>query len=362
MSLADIDLISFAQQLSDLMEQRLVAAGLPQEEVLDNTDVLRRFTQVVVGELQNEPGIEMPGATHAIPWDEKTATQGMTLFTEGIYMAMVKCYALGIPSPIKRELLQEFALEVYNQAKQVVASTYGQEHTPEFQLSHDQQVALINQASDSALMYCISKYEQARGPIETVPPAVTPRPMQALVLEQTAPQPVAAVPTPVQPAQPVRPKGPTPHDKYGAVAMLLTTLPSSQRANILQNFNPEEKELISFYSYPQHIEQNLDVSCVHGHLKRFKSLFQQGSGGASLKSQGHHGLARLAEQYPLEKLLSYVKDERPVIREYLEAIYQPAKAHALAPVAPIRHFSDLLPARIEDILYHHLQRRLEQRA
>jgi hypothetical protein len=362
MSLENIDIQAFSQHLLAHFSNELAGSGLPPEEIQDNIGIIEQFNNIAVGLLREEAGIELPGATQVIPWDEKTAVQGLTLFAEGIYLGMIKCYQQGIPNDIKKKLLQEFAMDVYNQAKQVVASTYGQEHTPEFQLSHEQQVALINQAASNALMFYVNKHEQEYGPIEAgaVPAGPMTMPATTSNMVQQVHPPAAPQPTPQPAQQPVRPRGATPHDKYGAVALLLTTLPASQRARVLQQFNEEEKELISFYSAPQHIEQNLDLTYVEQHLKRFKAIFKQASPAA--KSQGHAGLARLAAQYPMEKLLSYVKDERPAVKQALLAVYQPENSHPLIPipqkVAPKQN-PNKLPSRIEDILYQHLQRRLE---
>jgi hypothetical protein len=371
MSLENLDLESFARQLTSHFAERLSQAGLPPEEVDDNVGIIEQFNNIAIGLLKDEPGISLPGTEQMIPWDEKTGVQGLTLFAEGIYTGMLKCFQQGIPTDIKKKLLQEFAMDVYTQAKQVVASTYGQEHTPEFQISHEQQMALIGQAAGNALMYYIDKHEREHGPIEAGPipinpiePAVTSSQIIEQSIGPTSSPPSASAPPPLaapQPiAQPPHPQGPNPHDKYGAVALLLNTLPANQRARVLRQFTTDEKELIAFYSDPRHIEQNLDIASVQKHLQRFKALFKRKK---TREKDAHQGLAQLAAQYPLEKLLSYVKDERPAVKQALEAVYRPpTEAQPLLPVSktsPQKPASQALPSRIEEILYQHLQRRLE---
>jgi hypothetical protein len=360
------DPYAYGQEIAADIIARYGSLNLPPEEEQDNGDIIQEFNKIAADMLSQEEGIEMPGANGAaslIPLDEKTIPQTQSLFAEGLYFATVKCAEMGIIGDIKKHLLQNLAMDVYSQAKQITASTYGQEHTPDFQFPFEQQVQYIRQTAESALIYYINEYEKQYGPIEVEEPSpeLISRVEQTLA-EEGIPLPDAPQPQQIAPAQapqPSKPKGPTPHDKYGAVALLMTTLPADQRARILRNFNPEEKELIAFYSYPQHIEQNLDISCVEGHLKRFKEMMRQG--GTGLKSAAYRGIARLAKSIPKEKLLSCVKDERPLVKQYLEAHYGgPHQTGASQEGASgNRHFSDLLPGRIEDILYRYLSKRLE---
>lgn len=357
MALENVDFQSFLQELNRHFAERLAGSGLPSDEVQENIEILAQFSNIALGEILKEPGISLPGTEQLIPWDEKTSTQGLTLFAEGIYMGMMKCFQLRIPSDVKKRLLQEFALDVYTQAKQVVASTYGQEHTPEFQLSHEQQVALINQSADSALMFYLNRYEQENGPIETTGTV----PVGPLTLPETSSETVRqAAAASVMPAAPVRPQGPSPYDKYGAVALFLRMLPASQRSKVLRTFNEEEKELIAFYGEPKHIEQNLDIHCVAEHLKRLKSLFR--SSGASKPSAKRSGaLSKLAERYSADELLACVQDERPAVRQALTEACRLGSAHPLAPLMADADVEqpERLPSRIEEILCRHLQRRLE---
>ncbi len=368
--MANFDPQALGQAITADIAQRLALLPLSPEEAEENADILMEFGKIAVQMLGEKQGIEMPapgGGNSMISLDEKIATQAISLFAEGVYFSMAKCVEMGITGDVKRHLLQNLAMNVYEQAEQIVASTYGQEHTPDFQFTHEQQVDLVNQGAESALLYHINEYEREYGPIEIQAPAEQPQQPLLQNTHSAAEVPVAPIPA-VSPPPPVatpRPKGPTPHDKYGAVALLLGTLPADQRARIMKNFNPEEKELIAYYSYPKHIEQNLDVACVQTHLQRFKVMLEKG--GPGLKSAAYRSISTLAKSYPLEKLLSCVKDERPAVKSYLESHYASDPAHAtLAGLTGLedapeqsRHFSEGLSSRIEEILYRFLARRLE---
>lgn len=353
-----MDLQTALEQVTSQMIARLDVTVLAPEEYEEDCNILAEFNRIAAGMLHQEPGIEMPGAPQPIPMDENMVAQALTLFCEGIFYTISKCTEMGITGDLKKQLLQTVAMEVYNQSKQIVAATFGQEHTPEFQFTHDQQVEIIHKATEGHIVAFITEYESVNGPIEPPEPKPSRQPPPQ-AMPEPAPQVASPAPSPRPPEEPApaalmkqsAAKG-TPHDKYGAVALLLTALPSAQRARILKGFNAEEKQLIEYYSYPQHLEQNLDMASVEAHLKNFRELLLKDN--ARLKAPSHKGIARLIESYPAEKLLSCVKDERPLVRRYLESRSTGSSGSIQARTAP-----ETLPPRIEDILCKYLTRRLE---
>lgn len=350
-------------QLSSQMIARLDSLQhLSEEDYQEDQQIITEFNKIAAGMLQQEPGLDLPGAAQPLPIDDNMMFQALSLFAEGVYYALAKCAEIGIVGDLKKGLLQSLAMEVYGQSKQVVAATYGQEHTPDFQFTMEQQVEIIHKATEGHLVAFITEYEQEHGPIQTELPQQQPQPAIAPPVAGAAPQ---STPQPQATASSTgKPKGATAHDKYGAVALLLTTLPADQRSRILKSFTDEEKELITYYSYPEHIEQNLDLACVDAHLKKFKDLLKQGSSQA--KTPAFKGIAQLAKTMPQEKLLSCVKDERPLVKRYLESHYadQPSQARHRAGnpagAQPERQQDGLLSPRIEDILYRYLSKRLAQ--
>lgn len=356
--MTNLDFNSIAEQTAEMMIARLDSLGLSPEEYHSDSGVLRQFASIAVNQLMGEPGLPGPDPANSIPLDERMIMQGLTLFCEGLYDALVKCAQMGIVGQLKQEMIQNLAMHVYDQAKQLMAATYGQEHTPEFQFSHEQQVDIIQKAAEGYLMAMVTEYESVNGPIiheNDVPPmpAAVPNTPQS---PQSPNMPQASQQVATQSKQPLRPQGSSPHDKYAAVALLLTSLPPEQRIRILKTFNDEEKELITYYSYPQHVEQNLDLECVKAHLKKLQEALKK-SGIA--KTEAYKGILSLVESNPPEKLLSWVKDERPLIKRYLEVLYR--RKTGQAPIAADGQSSpDPLPPRIEEILYSYLAKRLKK--
>ena len=390
MGLENWDLNAAAENVSADILPRLNDIELEDEERAAATQLLGQFNVIAADMIQKSPGLEMPGAAQPIEWDEEHAMQALSLFAEGIYYAVVRCHNMRIPPEISNELLQTMALDVYNQAIQVVASTYGQELTPEYQFSQGQQVEFIQKGGESALIYYVNEYERQHGPIhpeeeespnyedqatyEQNPPETDDTNIWAeeepVAEPEALPEPVAEAPAPpppppkkAPPAKPAPKSAPDPKDKYAAVALLLTTLKADKRKKIIANFNEKERELIAYYSYPQHLE-GLDVANVKKHLQTFKELLQ--NGGSSLKSGAYKGIEDMAKALPAEKLLSLVQEERPKVRQYLARHYEsdesllPGEGIPAAPQPA--HLAEFLPPRVEEILFRHLGKRIKTQA
>src|SRR4051812_19924370 len=124
----DFDIHAVTQAVTDTLISRMASLGMTDAEYEENAGILHDFNKIAADMLAGEAGLEMPGSTESIPLDEHLITQALNLFSEGICFAMVKCLEMGITGDTKKTILQNMALEVYNQAKQVVACTYGQEH------------------------------------------------------------------------------------------------------------------------------------------------------------------------------------------------------------------------------------------
>lgn len=371
MSLENIDEMDIAQEVTERLQERMMLEW-PGEGIEENLHILTEFNKIAAGSIKTQGQIAISGNnSQAIPLDERLLGQAVNLFGEAMYHSLVKFREFSIPYEAKLEILQVgLAAYLLEQSQITVATTFGQEHTPEFQVSPDQQIELMRQTAENALLHFINEYEQKHGPIH--PQNITQEVTQKFeaVEAPMAPEygeyadygeygeeqsiPVAAPPVPSQP------KGPTPHDKYAAVALLLGTLPNQQRINLLRHFNTEEKELITYYSLEAHIEQNLDLSYVEAHLKRFRQML--GQGASSLRSQASREIEAMARELPAEVLLSWVKYERPLVHTYLSQYLNPddktsgaSSAKAQNAVEP-RHLAGNLPPRIEEVLCQYLTR------
>ncbi len=342
----------FTEDFATQIQQRFLALDPPMDEemLIANSNIIHQFIPIAYNLVQQEEGITVPGSDKIVPYSEVMIMQVLTLFAEGLYHTQVMCFQLGVdPNFVINEgteqaslLIQQIAMDLYNQTKQVVISTIGQEHTPELQFSHEQQVNFIHQTAESTLMLYINELGLKTKEIEEdnddkdatsnatastpdkaiAPPVVAEEePIIAETFDEAEEEPEP--PAPVIETKPIQEpakeplKGPTRHDKYAAVALLLGMLPDSQKQKLLTNFSVEELELIEFYKDSANIKQNLDIPSVKQHLDQFKSLFKTTEG--KLKSEAYDDLTDIVTRIPEGKLINWLKEERPRLRHYIKS-------------------------------------------
>lgn len=365
-----IDVPTLVRIITDEKVGRMASLDMSDREFDENAGILYDFNYIAANMLKDEPGLEMPGAPQPIPADEELIKTILRLFSEGVCFAMGKCLEMGITGEPKKTILQNMALEVYNQAKQIIACTYGQEHTPNFQFSPDQQITMINQSAEGHLMYFIGEYEKEHGPILIAETPANPILPTAAIEPPAAPSlpPAPEIRTQVLPEKILPPVLSAEsglvrqREKYAAVALLLTTLNASQRNRILKSFVADEKAWILHYSDLQRIRAELDFKQVQVHLAQFKEWLTQSRDPH--KTPAGRNFTKMTGLYSREKLLSWVSDERPGVQRYLETYYEkpvttvpPWRSKPTNQFRPEATFT--LPPKVEDILYRYLSRRIE---
>lgn len=371
-----------AHELTTLLNQRMVEMRLPDTEVQSNANILFEFAKIAGKLIQDEGGFPHPVTNENVPYDLITARQIMDLFTEGLFQAALLCTQKGLPFELKSQFLQSLAQDVYGQAKQIAITTIDQDQTPGTQIPREQQVQWVVQTAESALLYYIDQHEKQFGPIQAVTPP--PDPMMGPEFQPSAgaipayPAETEALLPPVgdplglsapEAMAPAAPKGPHPHDKYAAVALLLSTLDNQTASLLMRRFNPDEKQLIQYYQDPVAVDANLDISCVTRHLKTFKQLMKEGS--PQLKSKTVDHFEALAKAVPRDRVYQMVSYDRPKVKQYLEGYFpKPDADMDLAftfwgDAGAQRkkqglHFREILPPKVEEALYDYLAQKLGQ--
>jgi hypothetical protein len=379
----EFDIQAIAKMVTDRFVDRMASQDMADVDFDENAGILFNFNNIAISLLKEEPGLEMPGVTQIIPIDESLTEAILTMFSEGIYHAMVRCAEMGLTADPKKVILQDMALEVYNQAKQIVACTYGQENTPGFQFSQDQQVSMINQAAEGHLMYFIGEYEKKFGPIafeneeeddenflsqgQNAPQ--NPPPMQ----QQPEPVVQAPVPPPVAP-QPQGPQLPQAsleeREKFAAIALLLQAVSSAQREKIFRGIPDKGRVWVDYYSQGPRIQQELNMRSVQQRLTQLRNQLQGSKSQDSNPSRLPSPVSRLATRYDEHRLLSLVEDERPDIIQSIRQEYHqeqvPVQYWRMNTQASTQESSKKmdkqekrLPPKIEDILARFLARRLD---
>lgn len=338
-----------AGQHRDQYLARMQAQMTPEDaEAL--ADYLGRMAEVAANFIFNERVIKLSEDQPGVPITPPMAHQMMMLFSEGLFFGIMRSHPLDVPDEFRTFMLQNLAGVLFENAKQMAMTTYGQEDTPGVTISDQQQIEMICQTADNALTYYCGEYEKQHGPIalkeppdpEAAPAASLPVPVEPQAPAETP----VPVPPPVQAASPV-PSPPVTvpsaqaldYERYAALALFISTLPPSRGRAIIQKLSPEAQRLTAHYSTPEHLEASLDLKRVVRHLGRLKTQFAESQGlNATRKA-----MLALAGRWQPQALRAIVRHERPAVRAYIDTLLQ-ARAGANAS----------LPPKIEMALYTYL--------
>ncbi|MEM0950746.1 MAG: hypothetical protein AAGI66_01220 [Cyanobacteria bacterium P01_H01_bin.74] len=342
-------------------------SSLTEAQVADCQKFLLDFTRIACSMYVNESGIALPNSDQTIPLTEAMITQGLGLFAEGVYFSVRKCQDLNIQGDLQGQIMQGLAMEVYNQSKQVVSATYGQENTPDFQFSEEQQVEIILKAADVYLVACINDYEKNYGPINPDNTALDPNmehgpsvdnSNEGSVLQDPLPPPaqeketndsaspsaevseeetqlIPSTPEPVvhkpqkQPAIPPDPlksrlkhrKKPkeNKNNKYGAIALLLSKIPETAAKRFLSQFSKKELVLIERYKNKQAIYDELDPPTVEIYVKQLYALVIAHE--KKLQQNPVNQLKKIFGSHPEITVTRFLKTERQRVKQFVKQQY-----------------------------------------
>lgn len=380
--------------ISNEYELRYREMDLAEDDIPVMVNFLARMSNVAIQLVSQEEDLKLPNTEHVIPFDDNTREKTVHMFMEGLSHALLQTAEMGIPDEARGEILQNVAQYVYENAKQVVLSTFGQEHTPEFQIPQEQQLSMVTQTAESALNFFISEYEKQHGPFNQEDIMGQADPMMNELTddsdndietadnteeEATHVDPPGAQPQP--PSQSTFPPKdlPYPLEKYAALSLLLNVLPQQRGQALFNRFSPPEQATIAHFQNPTAmIEAGLDLPTVQQQLAKLKSRFaptpvpqpvqQQPVPAAPDVTTTPPAPVHLPEKpvpvnplYELKDRMSpslarqLLRQERPAIREAIDVLFDEDASQGLL----LEDFSNkrkpLSPA-IQSILAEHLSR------
>lgn len=347
MALESLDFQPLVHQLVSQLMEGWRASGFSEEEIQETAAQFFNLGIIAAQQVQQEGSIQPQGTNQQIPYTEAMAERVVAIFLQGLNAAVLKAHEQRLPSQEKWAFMQNTAYHVFEHSKQAIIATFGQEHTPDVQISDEQILDWLSQTAVEAMLYYLNEHEKEHGPIHRGEEAlaVLPEEQQAAIEAATADldePPVAMSPTPT----PATAQAASDREhKYAAVALLLSNLSTAKQQKILATFQPDEQEIIQHYRDPDRIAQRLDLGLVAYYLKQFKA--KMGQGKTAEKSQYASGLATVIQSLPPQRLERLFQDERPFVRGYIRQFTNPSNRE-LDPYT--------LPPGVEESLILYLQR------
>lgn len=349
----------FLEQELDKLENALISKRLPSDEVALSSGVGRQFAQIAMGLLEQEPGFRAAEGEPLIPFNEEQCYRTIRLFLAGITHASIKAWQYQITGEPKSAILQSLAQDVFAQAKQVVASTVGQELTPEIAFSEQQQLQWVYQATDGALSHYWQQYEREFGRISHQ--ASAKESASALATFQTQQQEqqqalhsseamrpddgnelafttAATMPehtedrfsASVVSSAPVHSPTLSPHTpsvqeklltKLAALGLFLTTQSPANQQAWLHKFPPDQQQWIVHYMNPHAVMQERPMEAVVEALNALTQSIQHQKQQPSFQQQQvQYQLQGLLQQQGWHTLEGLLQTERPAVKAYLHAL------------------------------------------
>ncbi|MEB3207250.1 MAG: hypothetical protein VKK59_07920 [Vampirovibrionales bacterium] len=375
-----------AAQALQSLEPQLKSRGYSPDMLDENRAILIEFGKIASGLMIQEPDLEIPGSDIKLAFNDAMARQVVLLFMDGIEHALCKCAEYHLEGDIKTQLVQNLAQHVYTHTKQLVASTIGQEATPDIQFGIEQLKDFVRNSSETTLSYCMTEYERTVGPlhrqsdaqadalsgalhaaagdspqsaqpegallsaVQNTTIAEVPSEEPLLANQDETPGEISDTPenalAPVQPSEaPSVPLYAAPvvlqqpayplagHEKLGALALMTTVLPAPATQQLINQLSREqEATLEKFRQDPLQAVSQMDVKQVTLQLKSLtQKLIETITSSRKNPQPPLLQLARLSKKYPSPQVLATVSAERPWVQWTVQqALRASATAQPLA--------------------------------
>jgi hypothetical protein len=363
-----MDATAFLESEIDKLENALIGKRLPADEVSLSSNIGRQIAHIAMGLLEQEQGFLPAEGEALIPFDDEQCLQVVHLFLAGITHASIKAWEYKITGDPKSAILQSLSEELFTRAKQVTATTIGQELTPDMAFNDKQQIQWMQQAAEGALSHYWQLYEREHGRIthqnnpaqsasalatyqsqqetrgeelassvveEPSFPSPSPAHQQTLgyVEQQEHPTPVSEyATTATQPHTPL----PLMDDKQerlltklAALGLFLTTQSEDHQKAWLAKFPAEHQQWIMHYMNPQAVMEERQMEAVVAALNTLtQSINTQKEHPTFQQNQTQHQLQTLLQQCGWQTVEGLLQAERPAVKTFLHALAtnQPLKS------------------------------------
>jgi hypothetical protein len=346
---------AFLDSEIDKLENALINKRLPADEVTLSSNIGRQIAHIAMGLLEQEQGFRAAEGEPLIPFDQTQCLQVVHLFLAGITHASLKAWEYKITGDPKSAILQNLAEELFMTAKQITATTIGQELTPNIGFNNQQQIQWMQQTAEGLLSHHWQLYEREHGRIthqtnatESAAALATYQSQQATLAEATHPalveDPPLATPSShenvavwegetqasYQPAVEASATTATVSmteaqekllTKLAALGLFLTTQSEQNQRTWLEKFPTEQQQWIVHYMNPQAVMQERQMTAVVEALNSLtQSINTQKEQPDFQQTQTQQQLQALLHQCGWQTVEGLLQAERPAVKTFLKTL------------------------------------------
>lgn len=292
MSLENVDFQTLLHQQVSQIIQGWQQQAVPQENAQELANQLFNMGMIAAQQMIQAPQVQIENAPGPVDITEQMAERITVIFVQGLSSAYFLWYQMGIPQEEGMEIIQNTALYVFEQSKQMtVAALSVPESSDNF--NEPQMIQWLSQTSTEAFQFYLTELEKQRGPIPRSEPLF-------LTEDDGQPQqhhhPQAEIPEEVQPMvepemhdvphAPIKQEAPPVQQKTGteltkelysiiATALAVSTLPEEQKQVVLRAYTAEQKVELAKYQDANQIPNDIDFKQLSQQVKNTKAAINK---------------------------------------------------------------------------------------
>ena len=182
MSLQNIDFQALLHQHISQIVHGWQQQAVPQDKAEELAGQLFNMGMIAAQQMIQAPEIQVEKAPVPIEITPPMAEKITVIFIYGLSAAYLLWYQLGIPQQEGMEILQNTALYIFEQSKQMTSAAFAAPNNADG-FKDEQMIQWLSQTSQEAFQYYLTELEKQRGPIARVEPVTHSENIQPLVTQ-----------------------------------------------------------------------------------------------------------------------------------------------------------------------------------
>lgn len=295
---------AFAKDLAGQASQ-VIPADIQKEDKEFVVNIIFRFCKMAGDALVGEQ-------------NSKLNAQQASLITqfigEWIFHKSVDIIRAGIELKHREGILQKIAFTVFDIAKKAV----------ERDMPQEQLISLVEAQVKKCFEKAIDELKQ-KGILseQTTQNALTQSNIDAMAVEQVE----------AETAQDIAIMSDEKIIKLASLAVLIKNFPTEKLKNILQKFNKPERDVLMKYLKMEDLEEKLDMRATMRCLEEMKSALPETV--VVSYDRAYKKMCKIVKNSSKEAIFNIIDNDRPLIREFVDACYMKKKAKIPAYIADV---------------------------
>lgn len=384
-SVQEIDFQTLLQTTIGEIMQYWVSQEVPEDVCQEQAGTLFQMGTIAVQQMQSSEQIQIENAPDPVDVTPELAEIVVVEFIWGLQEAYLQAYKEGIPPAETMEIIQQTAMYVFEQTKNIAVAALGQKMAGQ-EMPHDQLRQYLSQTASGAFTHFLSELEKQRGSIQRIAPEgaaqgqgafpeIDPEVVGSLDqglsdtsesdyvqedgftpgLENTAPEVVQHV-APASVQQQVTPSV-SPEQYYlAALGLVLSSLPDGKRQEVRQLFLDVPENQIQYFKGLQEIPSGMNTQYLLETIRDLKKNIKTRLNAQPKTAKYYHQrTGQLLVKLPQEQSQTLITAERMGLHLYVDQFVKQGpraidKPQKLLPQGVLQSFLEYLKKHFPHVI------------